>query len=88
MQGAIGDSAHVGLFHVFRADAIKHFTVYANVLKGNVTAAAGAGGCTPRLPIMTKAMINMELVRRRTRIFLDIRPTFIFLIETKERLQR
>src|SRR4051812_2233660 len=39
--------------------------------------------CTPRLPIMTKAMINMELVRRRTWIFFDIRPTFIFLIETK-----
>jgi len=44
----------------------------------------------------------MELVRRRTWIFFDIRPTFIFLyrdertpakvifsfIETKERLQR
>jgi hypothetical protein len=33
-------------------------------------------------------MINMELVRRRTWIFLDIRTDlYIFPIETKERLQ-
>jgi len=36
---------------------------------------------------MTKAMINMDVVRRRTWIFFDIRSTFIFLIATKERLQ-
>jgi hypothetical protein len=36
---------------------------------------------------MTKAMINIELVRRRTWIFFDIRSTFIFLIADEERLQ-
>jgi hypothetical protein len=29
--------------------------------------------CTPRLPRRTKPMISMELVRRRTWIFFDIR---------------
>src|SRR3954469_23141119 len=44
--------------------------------------------CTPRLPTMTKAMINMELVRRRTWIFFDIRNRPLFLLyKTGERLQ-
>src|SRR5438270_3980127 len=44
MQRAVGHRAHVGLFHIFRANAIKHFAVNANVFEGDITAAAGAGG--------------------------------------------
>ena len=43
MQRAVGDHAHIGLFHVFRAHPVKHLTVNANVLERDITAAAAGG---------------------------------------------
>jgi hypothetical protein len=40
--------------------------------------------CTPRLPTRTKAMINMELVRRRTWIFFDIRTDLLYSLRRKD----
>jgi hypothetical protein len=89
VQCAVGDRGHVGLFHIFGAHAIKHFAVNANVFKGNVTAAAGAGSVNAKAANQNKSddqhgagqEENLNLFGHQTDLYL-------ILYETKERLQR
>src|ERR1051325_1307381 len=88
MQRAVRDRGHVGVFHIFRANAIKNLAVNANMFKGSVTAAADAGGMYAQAANHDKGddqhgagqEENLDLFRHQDR-------PFYFLYKTKERLQ-
>src|ERR1041385_8171156 len=91
MQRAVCDRGHVGIFHIFGADAIKDLAVNANMFKGSVTAAADAGGMHAQAANHDKGddqhgagqEENLDLFRHQNRPFIS----YISYIKTKERLQ-